>query len=149
MLADFFGRTGRPPDRPSARICSPGLMAVGLSGRRPASVTSGARIACLDSFYRFLIRMGLVTGNPFDAVERPEVVAGTPRGLDGDQIRRLLPVIPDDVAGRRDRAIVSTLVPTSCRQSEVLNLKGERSRCRKRYGVFRYRSGDKRVASRE
>ena len=31
----------------------------GLSGKKPSSVTIGARIACLSSFYRFLIRMGL------------------------------------------------------------------------------------------
>ena len=29
---------------------------IGLSGRKPSSATVGARIACLSSFYRFLIR---------------------------------------------------------------------------------------------
>src|SRR5450759_1963377 len=30
---------------------------IGLSGREPSSATVGARIACLSSYYRFLIRM--------------------------------------------------------------------------------------------
>src|SRR5687768_6633451 len=58
MLADFFDRARKPPDR----VTSPEVLAwahgVGLSGKRPSSVTIGARIACLSSFYRFLLRMG-------------------------------------------------------------------------------------------
>ncbi len=37
-------------------------------------------------------------------------------------MKRLLAVIPNDVGGRRDRAIVLTLVLTGRRRSEVLNL---------------------------
>jgi len=40
---------------------------IGKSGRTPSATTVGARIACLSSFYRFLIRMGLVVSNPCDA----------------------------------------------------------------------------------
>src|SRR6266699_951246 len=46
---------------------------VGLSGRKPSAVTIGARIACLSSFYRFLIRMGALPAKPSDALERPKV----------------------------------------------------------------------------
>jgi site-specific recombinase XerD len=123
MLADFFGRAGKPPDRVASGDVLAWAHGVGLSGRRPSSITIGARIACLSSFYRFLIRHGMVAGNPCDALERPKIVAGTPRGLDAEQVRRLLSVIPDDIAGRRDRAIVLTLVLTGRRKSEVLNLK--------------------------
>jgi site-specific recombinase XerD len=123
MLADFFGRAGKPPDRVVSSDVLTWAHGVGLSGRRPSSITIGARIACLSSFYRFLIRHGLVAGNPCDALERPKLVPGAPRGLDAEQVRRLLTVIPDDVPGRRDRAIVLTLVLTGRRKSEVLNLK--------------------------
>ena len=47
---------------------------IGASGREPASATVGARIACLSSYYRFLIRMGIATSNPCDALERPRSV---------------------------------------------------------------------------
>lgn len=123
MLRDFFGRAGRTPDR----ITSPDVLAyahgVGLSGRSPSSVTIGARIACVSSFFRFLIRMGMVAANPADALERPKITPAPPRGLSADDVRRLLAVIPDTVAGRRDRAIVLTLVLTGRRRSEVINLK--------------------------
>src|SRR5437868_6008788 len=63
MLANCFGRLRKPPDQ----LTSPEVLAwaygVGLSGRKPSAVTIGARIACLSSFYRFLICMGAVTAN--------------------------------------------------------------------------------------
>src|SRR5712692_9993667 len=71
MLTHCFGALRKTPEL----ITSPEVLAwahgVGLSGRKPAAVTVGARIACLSSFYRFLIRMGALTGNPCDALERP------------------------------------------------------------------------------
>jgi site-specific recombinase XerD len=45
---------------------------IGLSGREPSSATVGARIACLSSYYRFLIRMQAASFNPCDALERPK-----------------------------------------------------------------------------
>ena len=66
MLQHFFGTIGKPPDRvTSAEVFAWGY-GVGLSGKQPSSVTIGARLACLSSFYRFAIRMGLLTGNPCD-----------------------------------------------------------------------------------
>ena len=95
----------------------------GISAREPSSITIGARLSCLSSFFKFLIRMDIVNANPCDAVERPRSQPSPPRGLSGEQVRRILDVIPDTVKGRRDRAIVLTLVLTGRRRSEVLNLK--------------------------
>lgn len=125
MLRDFFGSAGKPPYCVASADVLGWAHGIGLSGRRPSSVTIGARIACLSSFYRFLIPDGAVASNPCDALERPRLVAGTPRGLDGSQVRRLLAVITDDVPGRRDRAAILTLVLTGRRKSEVLNLKAK------------------------
>src|SRR6476659_2721132 len=61
MLQDFFGRAGKPPDRIMPAEVFAWSHGVGLSGKQPSSVTIGARIACLSSFYRFLIRMDVVT----------------------------------------------------------------------------------------
>ena len=73
--------------------------------------------------YRFLIRMGLVVSNPCDAVERPRSVQSVARGYSADEVRRLLAVVPaDTVAGRRDRAILLTLVLTGRRRTEVISL---------------------------
>ncbi len=69
MLWPFFSH--KSPDRIAPGDVLAWAHGIGLSGRPPAAPTIGARIACLSSYYRFLTRMGLVTGNPCDAVERP------------------------------------------------------------------------------
>jgi len=71
MLYRFFGTLGKPPDRVAATEVFSYAHGTGLSGKKPSSVTIGARIACLSSFYRFLIRMSLVSVNPCDQLERP------------------------------------------------------------------------------
>jgi site-specific recombinase XerD len=122
MLQHFFGTVGKPPDKISSQEVFAWAYGTGLSGRRPSNVTIGARLACLSSFYRFLIRIGLVLANPCDAIERPKATPSTPRGLGAEDIRRLLAVIPTTPVGLRDRAIILTLVLTGRRRSEVLNL---------------------------
>ncbi len=63
-LQRFFGALGKRPDS----ITSPEVFTfahgIGPSGREPA------RIACIASFYRFLIRMGMVAANPCDQIGR-------------------------------------------------------------------------------
>ena len=123
MLQDFFGRLGKPPDQVTSQEVFAYAHGIGLSGREPSAVTVGARAACISSFFKFLIRMGAVTSNPCDALERPKASPAPPRGLSADQVRHLLSVIPETPAGLRDRAIFLTLVLTGRRRSEVLNLK--------------------------
>ena len=65
--------------------------------------------------------MDVLKANPCDPVERPKPRPGAPSGLSASQMQ-LLQVIPDTVKGRRDLAIVLTLVLTGRRRSEVVNL---------------------------
>ena len=67
--------------------------------------------------------MGLVTGNPCDALQRPRTSPAPARGLSADDVRRLLAVVPDSVRGRRDRAILLTFILTGRRRAEVISLK--------------------------
>ncbi len=123
MLYRFFGTLGKPPDQVTATEIFGYAHGTGLSGKKPSSVTIGARIACLSSFYRFLIRMSLVSANPCDQLERPKATPALPRGLTAADIKKLLGAIPDNPVGLRDRAIVLTLTLTGRRRTEVLNLK--------------------------
>src|SRR3990172_8315685 len=122
-LQRFFGTLGKPPDRITAPEVFAFAHGIGPSGKKPAAVTIGARPAAVSSFYRFLIRMSIVSTNPCDPVERPRVSPAPPRGLSAEEIRRLLSVIPGTPTGIRDRAIIVTLALTGRRRSEVLNLK--------------------------
>jgi integrase/recombinase XerC len=123
MLWPFFAERSLTPDRVKPGDVLAWVHGIGKSGRTPSSMTVGARIACLSSFYRFLIRMGLVLSNPCDAIERPRAIQSVARGYGADEVRRLLAVVPDTVAGRRDRAILLSLVLTGRRRTEVISLR--------------------------
>ena len=123
MLQDFFARVPKPPDQVTAQEVFLWTHGTGVSGRDPSPVTIGARMACLSSFYRFLIRMDIVQRNPCDKLERPRTSTPPARGLSAEEVRRLLAVIPDTPPGLRDRAIVLTLVLTGRRRAEVFRLR--------------------------
>ena len=123
MLYRFFGNVGKQPDQVTSPEVFGYAHGIGLSGKEPSSVTINARIACLSSFYRFLIRMSLVSANPCDQLERPRATPAPPRGLTAADIKKLLDFIPDNPVGLRDRAIILTLILTGRRRAEVLNLK--------------------------
>ena len=121
-LRHFFGSLQKAPDQVSPQDVFSFAHSIGLSGREPSAVTVGARLSCISSFFKFLIRMDVVRANPCDPVERPKPRPGAPSGLSAPQMQQLLQVIPDTVKGRRDLAIVLTLVLTGRRRSEVINL---------------------------
>jgi integrase/recombinase XerC len=123
MLWPLFRDLGKTPDQVKPADVLAWVHGIGLSGRVPSSTTVGARIACLSSFYRFTVRMGILKANPCDALERPRSMAAPARGYSADEVRRLLAVVPDTVAGRRDRAILLTLVLTGRRRAEVIGLR--------------------------
>ena len=123
MLQDFFGRSGKQPDNVTSQDIFVYAHSPGLSGKQPSAITIGARIACISSFFRFLIRMDIVQSNPCDKLQRPQTSPSTPRGLSGDQVHQLLAVVPDSPLGLRDRAIILTLVLTGRRRAEVIGMK--------------------------
>jgi len=82
MLWHFFKAT--TPDQVTPAVVLAYAHGIGLSGKPPSPVTIGARIACLSSYFHFLIRMGLVTSNPCDLVERPRQSPAPARGFSAD-----------------------------------------------------------------
>jgi integrase len=122
MLQDFFGRVRKAPDQVAAQEVFVWAHGKGVSGRDPSPVTIAARMACLSSFFRFLIRMDIAHTNPCDKLERPRTSPSPPRGLSAEEIRRLLAVVPNSPQGLRDRAIILTLVLTGRRRAEVFRL---------------------------
>ena len=89
----------------------------GLSRKKPSSVTIGARIACLSSFYRSLICISLVSANPRGQLVRPRATPEPPRGLTATNIKMLLEVILQTPVGLRHRAIVFVLILTGRRRT--------------------------------
>ena len=69
-LQHFFGTLGKPPNQITSQEVFGYAHGIGLSGRKPAAVTVGARLACISSFYRFLIRMKILATSPFSWASR-------------------------------------------------------------------------------
>ena len=122
ILRHFFGSLQKSPDQVSPQDVFSFAHGIGLSGREPSPTTVSARLSCISSFFKFLIRMDVLNANPCDRVDRPKPRPSSPSGLSAIQVQQLLQVIPDTVKGRRDLAIVLTLVLTGRRRSEVINL---------------------------
>ena len=79
MLQEFFSRIGKPPDLVTAQDVFIYAHGIGRSGKEPSAITIGARMSCISAFYRFLIRMEIVTSNPCDKLERPRTEPSPPR----------------------------------------------------------------------
>jgi integrase/recombinase XerC len=92
--------------------------------RAELSKASIARaLAALRSFYRFLVREGLIPANPFMGILTPKRRKPLPRFLDVEASRRLMEAADgQDLISLRDRAILEMLYSTGMRVSELTSL---------------------------
>ena len=93
----------------------------GLSG-----ATVRRRLAALSSLFDWLCGNGAAPGNPVRGVQRPPVEArqGKTPALSDAQARRLLDAPPEDtLKGRRDRAVLATLLYHGLRRGELCHLR--------------------------
>jgi tyrosine recombinase XerC len=91
-----------------------------LRGAGSARTTIARKVASTRSFYKFLVREGVVSHNPATSLTIPRREKRLPVFLDEDEVTRLLET-PDiaDIAGRRDRAILEMLYSTGMRIGEL------------------------------
>jgi integrase/recombinase XerC len=96
------------------------LVEGGLSAR-----TVNRKITALKSFYRYLLRQGLITVNPMDKVQAPRQSKRLPHFVEEDRINMLLDEYEfgPDFRGIRNRLIIEMLYITGMRLSELVNLK--------------------------
>ncbi|HET9962759.1 MAG TPA: tyrosine recombinase XerC [Nitrospiraceae bacterium] len=100
------------------------LAALDRRGEKKSSL--GRKLACLRSFYRYLIREGEAVENPALEVRAPKLPKHLPRVLSKDDAAALMefPLTADRHA-LRDRAILETLYSTGARVSELVGLNRE------------------------
>ena len=92
------------------------------SGVSPKSV--GRKLTTLKSFYRFLMREGVVAANPVRRVQSPRVPKRLPGFVDRDGMLRLLDegVFAEGYEGARDRCMIELFYMTGMRLSELTGL---------------------------
>ncbi len=92
--------------------------------RQGLKKTSMARkLSAVRSFFKFMERNGVISGNPAETVLTPKQDKPIPNYLSVDDVFRLLDsVTTENIAGKRDRAILETLYSTGIRVSELAGL---------------------------
>ncbi len=89
--------------------------------RRNRKSSISRKISTLRSFYRYLVREGVVPVNPAKGVARPKVEKPLPTALTVDEAFRLVES-PEDGDAARDRAILELLYSSGLRVGELASL---------------------------
>lgn len=97
------------------------LAARDRKGEKKASLAR--KLACLRSFFRYLVRVGQLEVNPAEDVRAPKLPKHLPQVLTKDDAGALME-FPGATAreGVRDRAILETLYSTGARVSELVGM---------------------------
>ncbi|MGD9110096.1 MAG: tyrosine recombinase XerC [Phycisphaerales bacterium] len=94
-----------------------------LNEQQYSKSTIARKLATLRSFYKFLVKRGMITSNPVTAVRTPKQEKKLPKFLEYEQVKRLLDTPPiNNWLGARDRAILEVLYSTGIRVSELVGL---------------------------
>ena len=79
-------------------------------------------LSAIRSFFRYLIKNGIVSNNPADGVFAPKSPKNLPKTLDVDQIIQLIEINDSDPLAIRDKAILEVLYSSGLRLSELVSL---------------------------
>ena len=97
-----------------------------LEARQLADTSIRRKLSALSSLFDYLCERNAVFGNPVDGVKRPTSNSneGSTPALGDAQARKLLDAPPEDtLKGKRDRAILATLLYHGIRREELCRLR--------------------------
>ena len=94
-----------------------------LYGQNYTKSTTARKLATLRSFYKFLIRRGMLSVNPLSTIRTPKQEKRLPKCLDLEQVQKLLDAPGDaDLLAARDKAMLEVLYSSGIRVSELVEL---------------------------
>jgi integrase/recombinase XerC len=97
---------------------------VSLMGQDLDPRTVNRKVACLRSFYKFLLRERQIEANPMLRIKAPKMAKKLPEFVPEEALNRMLNSFEfeDSFAGVRDQLILETLYGTGIRLSELLGI---------------------------
>ncbi|MEW6470123.1 MAG: tyrosine-type recombinase/integrase [Bacteroidota bacterium] len=99
---------------------------VSLMERKLSARSVNRKISTLKTFYRFLLRQGIVKVNPMLKVQSPKLSKRLPVFVEKKQMDDLQEFeFPDDLGGMRDKLIIELFYGTGMRLAELVNLRDE------------------------
>ena len=123
QLAEFVGR--EKGEGAQARDVDHLLLRryLALLGKRARKSSIGRKLAAIRTFFRFLLRRGIIARNPAELIATPKREQRLPFHLDIDQATTLVEAPADDQKhALRDRAILELLYSSGLRVSELTGL---------------------------
>src|SRR6476646_1224848 len=94
-----------------------------LYGQNYTKSTTARKLATLRSFYKFLIRRGMLSVHPLSTIRTPKQEKRLPKCLDLAQVQKLLDAPGDaDLLSARDKAMLEILYSSGIRVSELVEL---------------------------
>ena len=96
------------------------LMDSGLAAR-----SVNRKLSSLKSFYKYLLKNGIIKTNPLQKVQGPKTPKKLPVFVDESQMQKLFEGIEfeEGYTGARDKLILDILYQTGIRRAELINLK--------------------------
>lgn len=102
----------------------------GVLGVEPSAAAVNVRLAAIRSLYAFVIRLQqwsgpqIIRDNPADAkyVQRPAIPQPKPKGIGTADVAAFLEAARNGKQGKRDYAMMLTMILTGMRRSELLRL---------------------------
>jgi integrase/recombinase XerC len=95
-------------------------------GKSAKKSSQGRKLAAIRSFFKYLLRCGVVEKNPAELISTPKKEQRLPFHLDIDQTTTLMEAPPEEARHvLRDRAILETLYSSGLRVSELTGLDRE------------------------
>ncbi len=96
---------------------------LGYLHRKNKKTTIARKLSAIRTFYRFLLKQGIIENNPAETILTPKQEVPIPAYLTVDDMFRLLDSIQTDtLLGLRNRAIFETLYSCGLRVSEVAGM---------------------------
>jgi len=121
LLQEQLARRGKALDVASREDLLTILADQIQQGKSPRTVSR--YLSAWRQYYRWLVREGVIDGDPVALIESPKTGRGLPRALSEEQVESLLEA-PDTGTplGLRDRAMLELMYATGLRVSELVNL---------------------------
>jgi integrase/recombinase XerC len=115
-------------DSPSLQDISAAMVRTWLAGLKENNLTSKSinrKISTLKSFFKFLIREGLIETTPMSIINSPKISRRLPVYVEEKDLQTLFEYVefPDDWKGRTEKLILQLFYITGMRISELVNLK--------------------------
>ncbi|GAB6072526.1 site-specific tyrosine recombinase XerD [Venenivibrio stagnispumantis] len=90
-----------------------------LQMNKKKSSTIARKLASLNSFFQYFIDIEIINASPITKSHRPKVSQKIPASLSDEEIKKIL----DNIQSLQDKVIISMMLTTGIRSSELLNIK--------------------------